>query len=267
MSSSCPVTVWRFCLAASAVVMICAATSCTRSPEKPAGGQAVPDRGTTAVPAKSEQAGGEGQLWQTAFEAAKKQARDTNRMLLVDFTGSDWCGWCMKLKSEVFDKPKFKSEAPKHFVLVELDYPRQKELPGELRKQNGELAKRYKIQGFPTILLLDAAGQIVAKSGYRPGGPAEYLKHLAACVEMYQGFVKMKAQLEGLSGLDRAKLLDRLVDTGLQLNNDDPQLMAWSKEIVALDPDNAAGLRNKHEFRILMAECAVLKQARKVRPD
>src|SRR6185369_16163584 len=98
-------------------------------------------------------------------------------------TGSDWCGWCIKLRGEVFDLDPFKAAAPKKFVLVELDYPRQKELPAELKAQNEKLQQEYKIQGFPTIYVMDAEGKPVAKTGYQAGGPEKYLEHL-------DGFVK-----------------------------------------------------------------------------
>jgi hypothetical protein len=138
-------------------------------------------------------------------------------------------------------------------VLVKLDYSNQQGLPAELKTQNDFLAAQYRIREFPTVLLLDAAGQVVAKTGYRPGGPAEYLKHLGGLLEKHDAIAKMQARLTGLTGLDRAKLLDQLVDAGSKLNDESPELDGWSEEIVGLDPDNKAGLRCKHEFRLFMA--------------
>lgn len=121
--------------------------------------------------------GGEG--WMTDFEAAKALAKKENKDLLIDFTGSDWCGWCIRLKKEVFNTKEFKAEVHKHFVLVELDYPRKKKLPADLVKQNEELKNRFGIRGYPSIFLTDAAGRPYAKTGYQRGGPENYLKHLA----------------------------------------------------------------------------------------
>ena len=118
-------------------------------------------------------------LWQTDFKAAQAKAKEEKKYLLVDFTGSDWCGWCIKLHNEVFDKEPFKTEAPKQFVLVELDFPQREGTVRRLKKQNKELAEKYKIEGFPTVLMLDAEGQVIARTGYREGGPEEYLKQLA----------------------------------------------------------------------------------------
>ena len=189
----------------------------------------------------------EDKLWQTDFAAAKAKAKAENKLLLVDFTGSDWCGWCMKLVAEVFSKDAFKTEAPKKFVLVELDYPspaKKKKQSAELKKQNEDLAKQYKIQGYPTILLMDAEGKVVAKTGYQPGGPEKYVKHLVKFVEVHGDVVKLTGELPKAKGLDRAKLLDKLIDDYTALDNEIDDIPAWDKEIVKLDADNKAGLKN-----------------------
>ena len=121
--------------------------------------------------------------WLTDFEEAKKQAAKENKAILMDFTGSDWCGWCVKLDKEVFSKKEFLDYAKKNLVLLEVDFPRKKKLPAETKKQNEGLAKKYKIEGFPTILLTDAKGKKFAKTGYREGGPKPYVKHLKELLE------------------------------------------------------------------------------------
>jgi thiol-disulfide isomerase/thioredoxin len=198
---------------------------------------------------------GEDDLWQTDFEAAKAKAKAENKLLLVDFTGSDWCPWCIKLHGEVFDKDEFKSEAPKHFILVELDFPNKKKLSDEVKEQNQKLQKQYKIQGYPTVLLLDAEGQVVAHTGYQAGGPDKYNEQLSGFLTAYDSIVKMKEQLAKAKGLGRAKLLDKLVDVyANKLHNEIDELNDWSKEIVKLDANNKAGLRSKHQFRLCIAE-------------
>jgi thioredoxin-related protein len=122
-------------------------------------------------------AGGEG--WSSDFEAAKKQAAESKKDLLVDFTGSDWCGWCIKLNDEVFKLEPFKTGVKDSFVLVELDFPKDKsKLSEATQKQNAELGKTYAVQGYPTILLCDADGRPYASTGYQPGGPEKYVAHL-----------------------------------------------------------------------------------------
>lgn len=133
------------------------------------------------------QAAGAGDGWLTDFEQAKKTAAETKRPILADFSGSDWCGWCIKLDKEVFSQAEFKAYAKEHLVLFLADFPRKKEQAPELKKQNGALAATYAVNGFPTVLLLDATGKELARTGYRPGGAAAYVKQV-------QELMKAKAE-------------------------------------------------------------------------
>ena len=117
-------------------------------------------------------------IWLTDLDQAKAVAAKEKKAILVDFTGSDWCGWCIRLKKEVFDQKAFEV-ATKDFVFVELDFPRGKKLDAAVKAKNDALAKQFNIQGFPTILLMNAKGQVFAATGYEEGGPANYLKSLA----------------------------------------------------------------------------------------
>jgi len=116
--------------------------------------------------------------WQTDLRAARAQAQREGKAILVNFTGSDWCGWCIKLKKEVFDKPHFRGYAKDNLVLVEIDFPRKKLQSIKKRKQNEALASKYGVRGYPTILILDANGTEIGKTGYRPGGPGNYVTEL-----------------------------------------------------------------------------------------
>jgi len=117
-------------------------------------------------------------LWYTDFEQAKKAAVEKNLPILADFSGSDWCGWCIRLDKEVFSKDDFAKYAKDNLVLFLADFPRQKELPEKQAKQNEDLAARYGIQGFPTILLLDSTGKVLAETGYQAGGAEAYVDHI-----------------------------------------------------------------------------------------
>src|SRR5262245_23175367 len=77
--------------------------------------------------------------WQQDAAKAQAQAKKENKLVLLDFTGSDWCGWCIKLKKEVFDTQEFKDYAAKNLVLVEVDFPKNKEQTAEQKKVNQEL--------------------------------------------------------------------------------------------------------------------------------
>jgi thioredoxin-related protein len=117
-------------------------------------------------------------VWLTDLDEGIKVAKTEKKAILVDFTGSDWCGWCIRLKKEVFDQKEF-AAATKDFVLVELDYPQKKKQPAEEKAKNKALAEKFAIEGFPTIMLLDSNGEPFAQTGYEAGGPVKYLAHLA----------------------------------------------------------------------------------------
>lgn len=116
--------------------------------------------------------------WMTDFEAAQAKAKEEGKPMLVNFTGSDWCIWCIRLDEEVFSKQAFKDYAKENLILVELDFPRKKAQSDELKEQNQALAQKYGIRGFPTILILDAEGKVIETTGYRRGGPEKYVLHL-----------------------------------------------------------------------------------------
>ncbi len=116
--------------------------------------------------------------WLQDFAKAKTIAEQRRRPLLLDFTGSDWCGWCIKLKAEVFDKQEFQNYARQNLVLVELDFPRRKTLPAAIKQQNKSLAAKYGIRGYPTIILLDARGNELGKTGYVRGGPSAFIREV-----------------------------------------------------------------------------------------
>jgi protein disulfide-isomerase len=113
--------------------------------------------------------------WLTNYDEAKTKAKSDNKFLLLDFTGSDWCGWCKRLNAEVFSKPQFQDYAAKNLVLVELDFPRAKAQTEEVKKQNMQLASQYRIEGFPTIVVLNADGRKIGELGYMEGGPAAFI--------------------------------------------------------------------------------------------
>jgi protein disulfide-isomerase len=116
--------------------------------------------------------------WLTDFEAAKKQASAEGKPILVNFSGSDWCGWCIRLDQEVFSQKDFQAFAGKEVVLLLLDFPASKQQPEALAAQNKKLAEKYGVRGFPTVLVLDAKGEVLGRTGYRPGGAEAYVKHV-----------------------------------------------------------------------------------------
>lgn len=198
----------------------------------------------TALAAVSAQAAG-GLAWTEDAAKAMATAAREGKDLLINFTGSDWCGWCIRLDKEVFAQAAFVAEAPKSFVFLKLDFPRQRPMPEAVKKQNAEWQARFRITGYPTIILADASGKPYARTGYQAGGPEKYLESLAALRKVRttrdEAFEKAKAA----EGIEKAKLLDAAlsgIEAQLVLGNY-ADVMA---EIVKLDPANEAGLKNKY---------------------
>lgn len=122
-------------------------------------------------------------FWGTNMEQAQLEAKQESKLILLNFSGSDWCGPCMKLRRDVFDSDEFLAYAKDKLVLVNADFPRQKKnrLDAELVKRNEALAERYNTKGtFPYTLLLDANGHVLktweGNSGLTPSQFIDELK-------------------------------------------------------------------------------------------
>jgi len=116
--------------------------------------------------------------WLTNFAAAQEVAKKEKKVLFVDFSGSDWCGWCIKLHKEVLSQKAFLDYAKDNLVLVLIDFPRKSAQTPEEKQQNNALAKQFGIRGYPTVLLLSPEGEVIARTGYRRGGAEAYVKFL-----------------------------------------------------------------------------------------
>ena len=124
----------------------------------------------------------QGLTWQTDMNKAMEISKKSKKPLFLFFTGSDWCGWCIRLQKEVFKTPEFEKWAKNNVVLVELDFPRQTPQQPEIRKQNAELQQTFAVQGYPTVWFVKASkkdGKInlekLGSTGYLAGGPATWL--------------------------------------------------------------------------------------------
>jgi len=116
--------------------------------------------------------------WNTDYNAALASAANEQRNVFLFFTGSDWCGWCKKLDREILSTPEFAAYADAKLVLVELDFPRQKEQPAAVKSQNQQLQRQFGIDGYPTVIVLNSKGQPVGKLGYQEGGPEPFIAKL-----------------------------------------------------------------------------------------
>jgi thiol:disulfide interchange protein len=119
--------------------------------------------------------------WMDDLDKALEKAKTEKKSVLVEFTGSDWCPPCIAMRKNVFSKKEFVEGASKDFILVELDFPKG---DPDLKKRNEPLAKKYKIEGYPTVILLDSDGKEFSRffaSKYQE--TTDFLKHLKTQLE------------------------------------------------------------------------------------
>ena len=121
--------------------------------------------------------------WIDNFEAGQMISEKTGRHMLINFTGSDWCIWCKRLKEEIYEHTDFKEYAGKKLVLVEIDFPRRKPLPEKTALANNELAKKFDIRGYPSVIILGPDGQLAGRTGYVRGGVVEFLTGIKQIME------------------------------------------------------------------------------------
>lgn len=229
-------------------ILACAALiACAVSPALAFAEESVPAETPVAEAKKTSTPAG----WTDDFENAKKLAAETNRDLFVLFTGSDWCSWCMRLEKEVISKNGFTEKLSEKFVPVFIDMPGNKALLSELAaEQNPGLVERYRIEGFPMVLLMDADGFDFARTGYRAGGPDAYLQHLDELAKDGKNSSEYKTT-KAIAALpedapDRIARLDELL-SALPLETQN-RYFDYVEEILAADPDGSRGYRAKYPF-------------------
>ncbi len=120
--------------------------------------------------------------WHTDVKKASEVSMKSNKPLMFFFTGSDWCGWCIRLQREVFNTPDFTKWANENVVLVELDFPRGKALAPEIKQQNSELEQMFGVRGYPTVWIVTptkkdskVSFEKLGSTGYVAGGPANWI--------------------------------------------------------------------------------------------
>ncbi|MBP5640086.1 MAG: thioredoxin family protein [Victivallales bacterium] len=121
--------------------------------------------------------------WSEDFAACLEKAKKSHKPIFALFTGSDWCIWCKRLEGEVLSKEPFLKYAGRKLILFKADFPSKIQQDDNLKSQNQNLAKKYGIRGYPTVLLLDKKGEIIGKTGYKQGGPDKYVKHIKELIK------------------------------------------------------------------------------------
>ncbi|MCP3920301.1 MAG: thioredoxin family protein [bacterium] len=203
--------------------------------------------GATILLAQPTFAGGE--HWVEDFDVAAAQAKKEGKDLLVDFTGSDWCGWCIKLDKEVFAHDAFLESATKQYVLVSLDFPRGAEAKAKVPnpERNDELQRKYEVRGFPAILLMTAEGEVYGQTGYQPGGPEKYLEHIAG-LRGARAVIPFIAKWDAAEGDARDALAIEAIDmlSGLSYGNVmGTKLKPAVEHAMQSDLENKRGVRAK----------------------
>jgi len=200
--------------------------------------------------------------WAADFDVAVQQAREEGKNLLIDFTGSDWCSWCIKLHDEVFSKEEFMSYATENYVLVALDYPRSDEAKARVPnpERNQELAAKYEISGFPTVLLMTPDGDVFGRTGYQPGGAVDYVTHLTELREeglkALNDAVNLVNEFEAAEGPARREALLKILAVVEGLTPESPivgRLEGPVREAFVMDPENAEGLKLRALKALLVA--------------
>jgi protein disulfide-isomerase len=116
--------------------------------------------------------------WEDDFDKGLSKAKAAGKPALVDFTGSDWCIWCQRLDAEIFSKPEFKDYVKDKFQLVEVDFPQLKPLPKKKAEANAAVSEKYKVEGFPTVIVMSGDGKELGRLGYVEGGPKAFIAEL-----------------------------------------------------------------------------------------
>ena len=144
--------------------------------------------------------------WLTDLIAGRMQAQQEGKFVMINFTGSDWCPWCIKLRQEIFSQPEFEAFASRNLVLVEIDFPKRTPQAAAVQKANSILVTQYKVDGFPTLVFLNQQGQVVHRGGYQPGGARPFVQEMTKVLRVPAGpelvvQARDKASAEPVRGL------------------------------------------------------------------
>ncbi len=214
--------------------------------------------------------------WFADFDRAVAVAKEQGKDLFVDFTGSDWCGWCIRLDDEVFSHEEFLTPVKEKFVLVALDFPNGEEAKAKVPNpaRNEELQEKYGIQGFPTCLLMTADGVVFGRMGYQEGGPAKYVEDMKTMtVEGKKLLADLKALKKAYKEAeDKKPVIEKAITMleGMDADSTGVSIVAdMVMQALKMDPENKAGMKLKAVKALLasgQANDEIFGLARKMDP-
>jgi protein disulfide-isomerase len=211
--------------------------------------------------------------WTTNYQEAVAQSKKESKPLFLYFTGSDWCSWCKRMDKEILSTPDFIKLVGDKFVFVYIDFPEKKKLSDDIVKQNETLQDKFKIEGYPTIVILDPDQKEIAKLNYREGGGKTYAEYLLKILEEQKKFQNGMQNLNKLSSLRLQQLYEaaksrardddaqKIMQVGLlqkdnlyflkeeyrsllsKRNFNEPEVQQVRQKLLAKDPDNKNHLR------------------------
>lgn len=178
--------------------------------------------------------------WHTDFAAAQAQARAENKPIVLDFTGSDWCGWCITMRQQVLETPDFLAYAREKFVLMEVDLPRNTaKMTAQQLQQNKDLVQRYKVTTFPTVVVISPEGELL---GGFVGGRSD-LPSIRQPLDQASATAALLQQAATQTGTEKAQTLSRYYwALPERFRKNKPELPG---QIAALDPQNVTGIRTE----------------------
>jgi len=210
--------------------------------------------GILAVSATEARAVG---IWHRDYASAMNEARTENKKLLIVFTGTDWIEICGKFYDEILGDPAFIETVSAKFALLKLEYPKDNVLPREEAAQKAVLREAYRVRGFPTVVLTDAAGRPFGLNGYQPLAPKEYGEQILAINVVHEEGLEVAKKAAELSGEEKAKGLSRAIPDlpgALVARFYRPEIEA----VLAADPEDSQKLAGP--FRKLLAEADYSKE-------
>lgn len=182
-----------------------------------------------------------GAEWMTDYDAATAKAAAEGKAVLINFTGSDWCGYCIRMKRQVFDTPEFEAYVKDNFVLLEIDLPRRKPLDAEVKEKREQLCRDFEVKGFPTVVAISPDGEILGGfSGAQSSmeGVTIYLDNALARRSMLEKARKQEGEARATALMEVYRDFPKNFKTAAA---------KLRSEISACDPNDTTGLKKQAE--------------------